>query len=52
MNFVKKYGLKYYAFLLNIIIFIGFYELTQSMEVVMLLIIVIPNLGSYLPKDN
>lgn len=52
MGFAEKFGLKYYAFTINLLIYVGVYELTHSMEIVLLTIVFLPRMGSFLPKDD
>lgn len=52
MGFAEKFGLKYYAFTINLLIYVGVYELTHSMEIVLLAIVFLPRIGSFFPKDD
>lgn len=52
MGFTEKFGLKYYAFVVNLILYVGVYELTHRMEIVLLAVILIPRLGSFFPNDD
>ncbi len=52
IGLVEKFGLKYYAFTLNLLIYVGVYELTNSMEIVLLAFGIIPRLGEFLANDD
>ena len=52
MGFFEKYAIKYYAFILNLVLYAGVYELTGSMEIVLAAVYLLPRIGSFLPKDN
>jgi hypothetical protein len=52
IGLVDKLGLKYYAFTINLLLYVGVYELTHSMEIVLFAIAVLPRLGRLLPNDD
>lgn len=52
MGFFEKYAIKYYAFILNLVLYAGVYELAGSMEIVLAAVYLLPRIGSFLPKDN
>ncbi len=52
IGLIEKLGLKYYAFTVNLLLYVGVYELTKSMELVLLAIGFIPRLGDLLANDD
>ena len=52
IGFAENFGLKYYAFLINIFMFIIAFELTHSIEITMLVVIALPQIGKLFPADD
>ena len=52
LGFLDKYGIKYYAFLIQIFLYVIVFKLTHSMEIVLLLVLIFPKLGVFLPDDT
>jgi len=52
MSFAQKFGIKYYAYLVNCIAVIVVFETTRSMERALFCVTVVPILGRLLPPDD
>jgi hypothetical protein len=45
IGFADKFGLKYYAYLVNLLLYVGVYELTHSMEMALVAVVFVPRIG-------
>lgn len=52
IELAEKLGLKYYAFIIYLLLYVGVYELTHSMEIVLLAVAFLPEVGKLFPKDD